>query len=180
LVYCLVRHSVSLLWSCLTFGPCRYAVWPQPFSNARTPPSSTALSGADHVGTRSLGIERFGQEKSPWPHPPKRQDRHSFHYLCSFHVCNIAFSLLLILIYDMPRIFAGSVFTLQSNNLVDNVRVGIGSDILVTSFASNPELALDEDKMRAFLNASIIAHKDKPVVLDYSCTLFRPRLDSPS
>lgn len=48
-------------------------------------------------------------------------------------------------------IFSGSIFKLQQNTLVSNVRLTVGSDIVVQSLDSNFELQLDEDLLREYL-----------------------------
>jgi ABC-type antimicrobial peptide transport system permease subunit len=58
-------------------------------------------------------------------------------------------------------IFAGSIFLLQSQNLVDNVKAGLGSDINVMTFYT--ELALDEDNIRNYLDTQM-AKPNSPVV----------------
>lgn len=50
---------------------------------------------------------------------------------------------------------------LQSQNLVDNVKAGLGSDINVMTFYT--ELALDEDNIRNYLNTQM-AKANSPVV----------------
>jgi hypothetical protein len=62
------------------------------------------------------------------------------------------------------------VFTLQSKSLVDNVKTGVGADILVASFSSSPDFALDEAGMRNWLEEYKKLKGAEAGIVAYSCT----------
>jgi hypothetical protein len=73
------------------------------------------------------------------------------------------------------------VFTLQSKSLVDNVKTGVGADILVASFSSSPDFALDEAGMRNWLEEYKKLKGAEAGIVAYSCTPAASRSDlSPS
>ena len=63
-------------------------------------------------------------------------------------------------------IFSGAMFTLQSSIINDNIKLGVGSDLLVISATTkNP---LQEEKMREFLEQEMSKNETDRVVLNYS------------
>lgn len=52
-------------------------------------------------------------------------------------------------------IFSGSMFQLQKNTIISNVKLTVGSDLVMQSVDSNFELALDEKSLRDYLNEKI-------------------------
>lgn len=63
-------------------------------------------------------------------------------------------------------IFSGAMFTLQTNAIIDNVKAGIGSDIVI--IAATTITPLQEDQMRNFLELELKKSPENQIVLSYS------------
>lgn len=67
-------------------------------------------------------------------------------------------------------IFSGTIFRLQSHTIISNVKVIFGADITLLSTDSNPELALDERRLSAYLNEK--QNENDSCIASYSYATF--------
>lgn len=67
-------------------------------------------------------------------------------------------------------IFSGSIFRLQSHTIISNVKVIFGADISLLSTDSNPELALDEKRLSAYLDEK--QNENDSCIASYSYATF--------
>ena len=63
-------------------------------------------------------------------------------------------------------IFSGAMFTLQTNAIIDNVKAGIGSDIVILAATTKTPLA--EDQMREFLELQLQRPESERILVSYS------------
>jgi len=67
-------------------------------------------------------------------------------------------------------IFAGSIFQLQTNNIVATIQITVGSDIVVATFSSNPANKIDEHGMSKYLDG--LKSLPDSAIVDYGFSTF--------